>query len=382
MTIDQGKIDTGLASMSAWSEAPAGLWQAALESTRPVRRHRLSRPAKIASAAGVLVLLVMVVGAILPSLGKARASARSIRGDMTVDAQVSSPSVMAKAEQRNRAPSTVAMGYAGEPPPSMDLPPASAAPVVPGARGNPQVETNPAADRMVIRKATIELKTRDVRGVFVKSAQVLSEAQGEYIESSTLSGEGENTQGTLTLRVSAARLSALLNSLRGLAEVTSENATGEDITDQFVDLEARLRNEQRVETELLDLLASRKEAPLREVLELRDSISRVRESIERMAAQKERLSRLVSLATVLVIIRPDSTKPAPIPDGLGGYFMKQLRASWQSSLTFLADSIAFLLRVLVGGAVFWVAAAVVIAAILMARRRAIRRLGREPAPAL
>jgi hypothetical protein len=235
-----------------------------------------------------------------------------------------------------------------------------------------------AVDRMVIRKATMELKTRDVRAVFVKSAQVLSEAQGEYIESSTLSGEGDATQGSLTLRVSAGRLSGVLNQLRALGEVTSENSTGEDITDQYVDLEARLRNEQRVETELLDLLASRKDAPLKEVLDLRDSIGRIRESIERMTAQRERLSRLVSLATVLVIIRPDSTRPPPIPEGLGGYFLKQLRVSWQSALTFLADSVAFVLRVVVGGAVFWIVGAIMLAA----RRRAVRALGREPAPTL
>jgi hypothetical protein len=233
---------------------------------------------------------------------------------------------------------------------------------------------------MVVRKATIELKSRDVRAAFAKAAQVPSEASGEFIEDSTLSGEGDSVQGAITLRVSAKRLSSVLNQLRDLAEVTSETSGGEDVTDQFVDLEARLRNEQRIETELLELLASRKDSPLKEILDLRDSLSRVRESIERMTAQKERLSRLVSLATVLVIIRNDSTKPPPIPEGLGGYFEKQLHAAWQTALTFLADSVAFLVRVIVGGAVFWTMGLLIIAAILAARRRATRRLGREPPP--
>jgi hypothetical protein len=243
---------------------------------------------------------------------------------------------------------------------------------------------SPPADteRQVIRKANIDLKSRDVRATFLKAAQVLSEASGEYVEQSSLTGQDENLQGSLTLRVAAGRLSEVLNQLRNLATVVSESSGGEDVTNQVVDLEARLRNEQRVEAELLGLMESRKDAPLKEVLELRDSISRVRENIERMTAQREHLSRLVSLATVLVIINPDTTKPAPLPDGLGIYFLKQIRAAWQTSMELLADSVGFLIRLFVGGAFFWLLAIAVVMGILAIRRRALRASAAEPAPRL
>ncbi|HYE60445.1 MAG TPA: DUF4349 domain-containing protein [Phycisphaerales bacterium] len=371
MSIDQSSLEATLTSMTAWNDPAQGVWQTALAATRPVRRQRLSRPSKLVSVLAVLVLVGLAVGIMLPSLGKARSS-RRVASEMSV---ASGPPPAAKTAARARGGESTNYAMAGGPPP-----PASAAPASPPPPPQPAIDA--PADRMVIRKATVELKTPDVRAAFAKAAQVTSEAQGEYIESSSLTGEGDEMQATMTLRVAATRLSTVLNQLRGLAEVTSENSTGEDITDQFVDLDARLRNEQRIETELLELLASRKDAPLREVLELRDSISRVRESIERMTAQRERLSRLVSLATVLVIIRPDSTKPPPIPDGLGRYFVKQLRSAWQGSLTFLADSIALLVHIIIGGAVFWIAGALILAAILTARRRATRRLGQEPAPSL
>ncbi len=237
-------------------------------------------------------------------------------------------------------------------------------------------------DRQVSRKANIDLKARDVRATFLKAAQVLSEAQGEYIEQSSLTGQDDYIQGSLTLRVSAGRLSEVLNQLRGLADVTSESSGGEDVTNQVVDLEARLRNEQRVETELLGLMESRKDAPLKEILELRDSISKVRENIERMTAQRERLGRLVSLATVLVIINPDSTKPAPLPEGMGTYFLKEVRGAWQASIELLVDSLGFLIRVFVGGAFFWLIGALVIIGVIAIRRRSLRTRANEPAPRL
>ena len=81
-----------------------------------------------------------------------------------------------------------------------------------------------------------------------------------------------------------------------------------------VDLDARLRNERRVEQELLELLDSRDESPLEEILKLRGEIAKVRTQIERYTAQQDRLSRLVSLATVLIIIRPENIEQIEVPD--------------------------------------------------------------------
>lgn len=229
----------------------------------------------------------------------------------------------------------------------------------PGARGPLPSQSLPLgaepleADRHVVRKATIELETDDVRALFLKAAQLVSEAGGEYVESSSLTGSGRDAQANLTLRVRADRLSDVLNALRQLGTVESEQLSGEDVTAQVVDLEARLRNEQRVEAELLDLLESRQDAPLREILDLRQHLNIVRMSIERLAAQRQRIGRLVTLATVLVIIRPDDAPPEP-KAGLGHYFGNRMLASWGGGLRLLTNTMAGALRLLVGGLLWWV----------------------------
>jgi hypothetical protein len=249
-------------------------------------------------------------------------------------------------------------------------------------REQPPAEASDAAapatiDRRVIRKATVELKTGDVRAVFLKAAMVINEAQGEYLEGSAITGSGANANAHLTLRVAADRLDAVLNQLRSLGEVRSEEIGTEDVTAQVVDVEARLRNEQRVETELLQLLEKRSGAPLKEVLELREKVASVREGIEKLVAQRDRLSRLVSLATVLVLIRAGDA-PEPQQASRWGYFTRSWSVAWNKGMTVLADTVATLLAILVGGLFWWALLVIVILAVRCWRRRAAARVEKAP----
>lgn len=235
--------------------------------------------------------------------------------------------------------------------------------------------------RQVIRKATIELTTPDVRAAMLKASMILNLATGEFIEQSSLTGDGPTAQATLTLRVAADRLSEVLNSLRPLGKVTSEQLTGDDVTDQAVDLDARLRNEQRIESELLTLLDTRKDAPLDDILAVRSQLANIRDSIERLTAQRDRLSHLVSLATVLVIIRADTAPPPSTPvAGIWDYFKSSMASSWRAGLSILADTVALLLRIAVGGLIWWIIILSLAATALHYHRRARAAAAREPVP--
>lgn len=344
----------------------------------------LRRPLSPALLGGIaaVVLVALAVGLMMPSLGKARSS---VRGASTI-ARGPSPAPMAPAPNEWRDAASTAESssvpvaadwnevakpagpMAGADPPLADimrkLPVVTADAHATGRLG--------AADRAVIRRATIELSTPDVRSAFLKAQHALSEAEGEYVQDSSLTGSGKTAQANLTLRVGASRLGAVLNALRELGEVKSEQQAGEDVTTQMVDLEARLRNERRVETELLQLLESRKNSPLKEILDLRSSISGVRQSIEQLAGQQERLGRLVSLASVLVIIR---TGDAPAVDevkkeGMWGYFTGAAAGAWRKGLTVLADTLAVIVSIVIGGLVWWIIIVIGAAVIVRIRRRA------------
>lgn len=229
-----------------------------------------------------------------------------------------------------------------------------------------QVASPVANTRHVIHKATLELTTPDVRAAFLKAGLILNEGLGEHVQDSSLTGAGNDATATLTLRVVASRLSEVSNALRELGVVISERRDGQDVTGQVIDVEARLRNEHRVEKELLELFDQRKDAPLKDVLDLRQKLSEVRAGIEQLVAQRDHLSRLVSLATVLVIIRTGEKPPEePKVEGLWHYFGESIKHAWRGGLRGLADTVAALVGIFVGGLIWWI---LLIVALLLLRR--------------
>lgn len=337
-----------LRSLTTWHGPRADVWREALKKTRgrAARSHSaLHRflhtpvPKWALGAAAVIAIMVSLQLVLGPSLG--------------LDRMSSVPSVLSDESNSMHTYSAEALTGGG----SGGIAPGRAAPHDFQADGEARGADDlvPADQRQVVRKATVELSTNDVQAAFMKASLLISEARGEYVEESSLTGSGKDAQAHIKLRVAADRLSEVLNQLRELGEVVSEKSGGEDITTQVVDLEARLRNEHRIEKELLELLENREDAPLKEVLELRQHIASVRQQIERLTAQRTQMERLVSLATVLVLIRSeDAPEKLPADGSLGSYFSESIQIAWQKGLLFLADTVALLLRVLVGGLIWWI----------------------------
>lgn len=225
--------------------------------------------------------------------------------------------------------------------------------------------------RQIIRKVTIELKSKDVRAVFLKAQHLVRPADGEFVQDSLLAGTGREATANLTLRVRADRLSDVLNELRGMAEVTSENQEGQDVTSQMVDLDAQLRNEKRVEEEMLTLLENRKDAPLKDILELRNALKSIRFEIERLSGQQAQFTKQVSLSTVLVFIRTNDA-PEPPATTFGSYLSTSLGNAWHDGVFFMFDTAATMVRIIVGGMLFWLLLLAVIGVVRRYRRRAAR----------
>lgn len=371
------RLERDLGALTTWEGAPSALWERALGEEPAAGRGGAARGRRrwwlVAGSAAVLVMVLMV-GVMVPALGTARSSARmSSPSTASVDAYFTSP------QMRKEAGAELLSGRQA----SSLISDASTIGTVPAASSVPQPsspQTEVAPVRQVIRRAQMDLKVADVQVAFSKAAFLLSEARGEFVEESSLTGQAPQLTGTLRLRVASSRLGEVLTSLRGLGEVMGESSTGEDVTDQVVDVEARIRNEQRVEAELLALLESRRGAPLNEVLQVRASLSTVRDSIERLTAQRDRLSRLVSLSTILVTMQTDVAEPTTAANGLMDRLGESLREAWESGAEALIDSLAFIVRVFIGGLLWWIVLGVIAIAARLMWMRHVRGLAREPAP--
>src|SRR5262249_38671248 len=133
-------------------------------------------------------------------------------------------------------------------PPAPAPAPRAAASASGGAAGSTadQAQQNlpTTTDRMIIRTVTMTIAVGDVQGALHTGEQLANDQHG-FLASSQISQDGDRQTATMTLRVPAdpATYEATLQQLRGLAQrVVDEQSQAQDVTDQYVDLDARLRS--------------------------------------------------------------------------------------------------------------------------------------------
>jgi hypothetical protein len=177
----------------------------------------------------------------------------------------------------------------------------------------------PAIGPAVVKTATLDVQVP--KGRFDQAfAQAMSVAgrYGGYVQSSSTSGIRVRS-GTLTIRVPSSgfeRAMSDLSDLSGLAEVRSRSESGQDVTNEYVDLNARLRTWETQETVLLRLLrnATSVEATLRVQSNLQD----VQFRIEQIKGQLRVLQNQTDLATIDMSIHEPGVavpvRPRPLAD--------------------------------------------------------------------
>ena len=233
-----------------------------------------------------------------------------------------------------------------------------------GSAGAP-VDPGVAVDgRAVVRTAYLDLVVDD-GAVAVEAAIAIAESAGGYVAGTYLSrGEDGTISGSLTLRVPADRLDAVVDDLDALARSVPTRSVDEyDVTDQLTDLDARLTNLRAYETELRALLTEVRErgGSVEELVAVTDRLNQVRIEIDATEGWRRQLTDQVALSTITVNITPAR---AATPVG-GGWDLPGV----------LRDALAALVtlgRWLVIAAVWTVVVVLPVALVLWAVRRAWR----------
>ncbi len=157
---------------------------------------------------------------------------------------------------------------------------------------------------MVVRTAELALIAPDFEPARKNLEETVKRHHG-YFGNMTVGGAADS--GRLldaVLRLPADQLDSALGELKKMGRVESESQKGDEVTQQYVDLQARLTNARNTEQRLTDLLRQRT-GKLSDVLEVEEQIDAVRERIEQMDAEKKTLANQVSFATVTLKIRED-----------------------------------------------------------------------------
>ena len=168
-------------------------------------------------------------------------------------------------------------------------------------------------DRMIIRRVNMSVLVEDADTMLAGLREIVNE-HGGYVSELNRWISNEQSYAAVTLRIPAENLDEALGSVReGAIRVDNETSTGEDVTEEYVDLSARLRNLEATETELLELLTEVRQnrGSAEDILAVHNRISEIRGQIESLKGRVQYLERMTALATVRIEIRP-RTQPGTI----------------------------------------------------------------------
>ncbi|MCD6261219.1 MAG: DUF4349 domain-containing protein [Thaumarchaeota archaeon] len=165
-------------------------------------------------------------------------------------------------------------------------------------------------NRMIIRTASIDMESEDPEKV-VNEIMLIADSLGGYVESMGVHRDGR-ISANIVVRVPEKSFFDALARIRRLGKILREEVSGKDVTEQYIDLEARLRNLKAEEDWLLK--AMDKARNVQELMIIERELWRIRGEIERIQGQLKYLQRRVEYSTIVVYVtQPGKPRPRPSP---------------------------------------------------------------------
>jgi hypothetical protein len=160
-----------------------------------------------------------------------------------------------------------------------------------------------SSERKIIRSSSLAIVVQHPAQVMDK-IMALAEMEGGYLESSQGGGQ-DAASGSLTIRVPAARFEETRAEIRKLGlRVENETITAQDVTRQYVDQDANLRNLRAEETQYLAIL--KQANTVKDLLAVSQRISEVRGQIEQQQAEFNALSKQTEAVAIAISLRTEA----------------------------------------------------------------------------
>ncbi len=179
--------------------------------------------------------------------------------------------------------------------------------------GSDSASTDLAAvtvDRVIIYTGDITLRVANV-ATAVDEITALAARMGGYVSSSNLYESQSQLQGSVTIRVAADRYQDAMAALQTLGTALRQSTNSQDVTEEYIDLQARKTNLEITEASLQKMLDSDlTQKKLDDILQVQRELSNVRGDIESLAGRIRYLENQAALATITITLTPEES-PEP-----------------------------------------------------------------------
>lgn len=194
-----------------------------------------------------------------------------------------------------------------------------------------------AENQMVIYSANLTIRVNSYEDTLKLIQKQLQSDNGYIVESNSyVSGEGDSLEGMITVRIPKDKFESFLQTIEnGSAKIVDRSITGQDVTEEFVDLESRLKSKQVVEKRLLDFMA--KAEKTEDLLKISSDLATIQDEIEQIKGRINYLNNKVELATVTIQVTEDKVNVPTLEN-------KELN-TWEKTKEQFMNSVNFLLHV-------------------------------------
>lgn len=162
----------------------------------------------------------------------------------------------------------------------------------------------PGQERLIIRTADVSIVATNTDDALARISAMANENGGWVVSSNVFQASEDAKTGNITIRVPAAGFQSALDAIQALAvEVTQINTSGQDVTEEFVDLESRLANLEATADRVRAFLDETRN--VEEALSVNMELSRLEGEIEVIKGRMQYLSQSAAFSTISVNITPD-----------------------------------------------------------------------------
>lgn len=195
-------------------------------------------------------------------------------------------------------------------------------------------------DQKIIMVSTLSVAVQDVAGAFEQVGAIAAGAGG-FVASSSFGRQDDGETATATVRVPSSAYQDTLTRLRKLGDVQSEDTNTNDVTEQYTDLQSRLRSLQAALQTYLQFL--NRAGDIGQVLQVQDRINQTQAEIEQVQGRINMLDNRTELATITVSLNPPAVAKEPKTGGGGP--LETARDAFQTSLAVLLGAATVALAV-------------------------------------
>ncbi len=234
-------------------------------------------------------------------------------------------------------------------------------------------------DQRIIRDGSLTITAKDVAGTQGAIWNLAGEFGGVVITSNT-SGTNENVRADIAFRVPSERFREAIDRVRQYAvKVEKEQSSAQDVTEEYVDLQARQRTLEATTLQLQTLLG--KATTVDDTLKVQAQLNNVQSDLERIKGKVNYYDTRTAFSTVAVSILPvpPPTKPESVTPVAKWNFGHSVQEAWNHSVNGLQHVTDALITVIIGG--WWIEIPLIVAIVILVRRERRRQPALVPVAA-